>query len=374
MLRILGLMAGLALGAAAETERVYFGTSGNGEAKGIYTAEFDPETGAISGLKLAAAAPNPGFLVMAPDGKHLYATSSTKPAGGGRPTGAVAAFSVQDDGTLEEMNRRESGGGTCFVTIDPSGRCLLSANYGDGSVASFPVEKDGSVGERASYFKHEGSSVNPDRQKEPHAHSFYPGPDNRRAYAPDLGIDRVKIYALDVSSGKTTAEGEAKTTPGSGPRHLKFSPDGKRAYVMGEMSLTVLVYDRDPEMGGLTLVQEAGVLAEGADGGGMTCSEILISPDGRFVYTANRDVAGKGRDSVTTFAVGDDGRLSRKAEVPAEVVIPRNIQLSPDGKWLLVAGQQSGGVPVFRIGDDGTPAYAGHRAEVPQAMCIVFAP
>lgn len=360
MKRILGtMMALLAVHATAETKRVYFGTSGHGPAKGIYTAMFDTESGAVSDLKLAVESRDPSFLVMAKDGKHLYSTG-------------VAAYTVKEDGTLAPVNRQRAG--SCFVTLDPTGRTLLSADYGDGSVVSFPVAEDGSLGERVSYHKHEGSGPNKERQDRPHAHSFYPGPDNRFAYAPDLGIDQVVIYSLDPAAAEVKPVGKADTPPGAGPRHMKFSIDGKHAYVMGELSLKVMVYDRDAETGGLTLTQDVSVLADGADGSGMTCSEILVSPDGKFVFTANRDVAGQGRDTVTTFAIGDGGKLTRLHEVPAEVEIPRNIQLSPDGKWLLVAGQTSGGVPVFKVGDDGKPAFTGHRADVPQAMCIVFAP
>ncbi|MBB5350270.1 6-phosphogluconolactonase [Haloferula luteola] len=375
MHKLIGLtLALLAVSATAESRRVYIGTTGQGPAKGIYVADFDLVTGTLSGLKLATAAPNPGFLVMASNGKHLYATSSTSATGSQRSTGAVAAFSVETDGTLQEINRQESGGGTCFVTLDASGQVLLAANYGEGSVSSFPIKGDGSIGPRASHFVHQGSSINPDRQKEPHAHSFYPGPDHLRAYAPDLGIDQVVIYTLDPTTAEVSREGFAKTTPGSGPRHMKFSPDGQHAYVMGEMSLSVMTYSRNPATGALDFQQETRVLAEGDSGDGMTCSEILVSTDGKHLYTANRDVAGKGRDSLTTLVIGEDGSVTRQSEVAAEVRIPRNIQLSPDGNWLLVAGQESGGVPVFRLGSDGTPTSFGHRADVHGAMCIVFAP
>ncbi len=115
------------------------------------------------------------------------------------------------------------------------------------------------------------------------------------------------------------------------------------------------------------------MLPEGSDKEGMTCSEILVSKDGKHVYTANRDVADKGRDSLTMLAV-DDGKLTRKQTVPAEVKIPRNINLSPSGKWLLVAGQNQGGVPVFSLADDGMLKFTGNRADLAAAMCIVFAP
>ena len=359
---------------ATETQRVWLGTTGKDEAKGIYTAKFDPQTGKLSEPTLAAEVPRPGFLTLSKDGKFLYSTSMTLGGEDVRPTGAVAAFAIEG-ATLKELSRQESGGsGPCFVALDATGKTLMVANYGGGSVASFPVNPDGSLEPLNSLGQHEGSSVNPRRQEGPHAHSIYAGPDNRFAYAPDLGIDQVVIYALDPKAATLTPAGSAKTPPGSGPRHMKFGHDGKQAYVLGELDLTVIVYDRKAESGQLTRKQVLSVLPEDDDDSKMSCSEILVSADGKFVYTANRDVGGRGRDSLSTFSVGADGQLKRIQTVPAEVSIPRNIQLSPDGRWLLVAGQKGGGVPVFRVGDDGRLKFSGQRAELPGAMCIVFAP
>ena len=367
------LTTGLGLaGVFGESQRVYFGTTGAGEAKGIYVAEFDITNGRIENLRLAAEAPNPGFIAISPDGGSLYATSEIPAPGNDRPMGAVSAFAIENDGFLRELGRRESGAGPCFVAIDATGRTLLSANYGGGSVASYLIGGDGSLGPRASYFRHEGASTHPQRQRGPHAHAIYPGPDNRFAYAPDLGIDEVVIYALDPATAKLTPAGTAKTPPGSGPRHMKFSPDGKHAFVLGELDLTVIVYARDARDGSLHLKHAVSVLPEGTDSGGMTCSEILVSRDGNLIYTANRDTEGRGRDSLSLLDAGEDGQLKRIHTTAAEVAIPRNIQLSPDGRWLLVAGQQSGGVPVFRVDENGIPSFTGHRADVPAAMCIVF--
>lgn len=355
-----------------ESQRVYFGTTGAGEAKGIYVAEFDTKNGQIENLRLAAETPKPGFLAISQDGKALYATSEIPATGNERAMGAVSAFAIESDGSLRELGRRESGAGPCFVALDVTGRTLLSANYGGGSVASYLIGEDGSIGPRTSYFSHEGSSVHPQRQRGPHAHAIYPGPDNHFAYAPDLGIDEVVIYALDPTTAKLTPAGTAKTPPGSGPRHMKFSPDGKHAFVLGELDLTVIVYARDAADGSLQLKHAVSVLPEGADPAGMTCSEILVSQNGNFIYTANRDTEGRGRDTLSVLAVGEEGELKRIHTTAAEVEIPRNIQLSLDGRWLLVAGQQSGGVPVFRLDENGIPFFTGHRADVPAAMCIVF--
>lgn len=305
---IISLLAGCLAAAFAlgDVQRVYFGTTGAGEAKGIYVADFDAESGRIENLRLALETPKPGFLTISPDAGSLYATSMLATSGDEPPMGAVAAFAIKDDGSLRELGRRESGAGPCFVALDATGRTLLSANYGGGSVAAYLLGEDGSIGPRASYFRHEGSSIHP-RQRAPHAHSIYPGPDNRFAYAPDLGIDEVVIYALDPATAKLTPAGTARTPPGSGPRHMKFSPDGKHAFVLGELSLTVIVYARDEGDGGLRLQRVVGVLPDDADPEGMTCSEILVSRDGKFIYTANRDTTKRGRDSLSVLAVSEQG-------------------------------------------------------------------
>lgn len=368
---VLGVM-GVA-GAWAEKLDVYIGTRGQGESKGIYLSEIDTATGALAAPKLAVEVANPGFLVLSKNGKYLYSTARSQGQGGERGMDAVAWYTVQGDGMLK-LGHFESarGKGPCHVSLDATNKVLMVANYGSGSVALLPVREDGSIYRSPSDHQHEGSSVNKRRQSGPHAHSIYAGPDNKFAYAPDLGIDQVVIYELSPQVVSMHRVGEAKMPPGSGPRHMKFGKDGKEAYVLSELTLTVVVFDRNAEDGSLAQKQVVSVLPEGATKDGMTCSEILVSPDGKFVYTANRDTAGKGRDSLSVLTVGEGGKLTLLQNVPAKVNIPRNINLSPDGKWLLVAGQKSGNVPVFAVGKDGKLSPTDHEIKVPDAMCIVF--
>jgi len=363
-----GLFAGMVLSvASAESVRVFFGTGGK---EGIHTALFDEEKGTLSGMELAAEASGAGFLALTRDGRSLYSTA----AGEGRE-GAVASYAIEEDGGLDLRNKASSkGSGPCFVGLDQTDRMLMVANYGSGGVAAFEIAEDGSLKESDSFFQHEGSSVNPRRQKAPHAHSIYAGPDNRFAYAPDLGTDEVVIYEMTPEKGKLAKAGAGEMPAGAGPRHMKFSKDGKQAFVLSELTLTVVVFDRDQKTGVLTQKQEVSVLPDGEPIDGMTCSEILVSQDGSHVYTANRDTAGKGRDSLSLLLVGEGGLLTRSQTVPAEVEIPRNINLSPGGDWLLVAGQKAGGVPVFAVADDGKLSFSKHRAELKSAMCIVFLP
>ena len=356
-----------------ESVRVYLGTQGRGESKGIYMTELDMETGGLAAPKLAAEVGNPGFLVMSPDGKHLFSTARAPGVDGNKGYDAVAGFVVQEDGLLKLRNYQQAHGkGPCFVSLDATGKVLFVANYGSGSVAAFPVLEDGGLYRSRSQNQHEGSSVNERRQKGPHAHSIYVGPDNEFAYAPDLGTDEVVIYELHVGGAAMHEIGAAKMPPGSGPRHMKFGKDGKQAYVLSEMLINVVVFDRVGKDGALKQKEVVSVLPEGVSKEGMSCSEILVSKDGKFVYTANRDTTGQGRDTLSVLTVGEGGKLTLLDTVPAEVSIPRNINLSPDGKWLLVAGQKSGGVPTFAVGADGRLRFSGKRIALENAMCVVF--
>lgn len=366
MIFVTALAGVLAGSLPAETIKVYLGTQGRGDSKGIYVCDFDTATGDLSKPKLAAELAGCGFVALHPSKKYLYSTA--------RADGnAVAAFKIRKDGTLMPINTQPSeGNGPCHVSVDATGSCLLVANYGSGSVAALKIDEDGSLVKSSSTHQHKGSSVNESRQKGPHAHSFYAGPDNKFAYSPDLGIDKVMIYQLDAESATLTKAGAAKTAPGAGPRHMKFGKDGKQSYVLNEMHLTVSVFDRDSKTGLLKEKQIANCLDKGTDHNGMSCSEIRVHPGGKHVYTANRDVAGKGRDSISVFEVQEGGKLNLIQVEPAKVEIPRNINLSPGGNWLLVAGQRSGNVPVFRIGKDGKLKFSGNEVKVANAMCVEF--
>ena len=353
--------------AIAGITKVYLGTQGRGESKGIYLCDLNTETGALSKPRLAANLSGCGFLAIHPGRKHLYSTAR----GDGNQ---VAAFHIRDDYTLTPINLQPSeGNGPCHVSLDATGNCLMVANYGSGSVAALRIDEDGSLAKSSSAHQHEGSSVNEKRQKGPHAHSIYPGPANKFAYAPDLGIDKVMIYSLDPETASLRKVGAADTRAGAGPRHMKFGSDGKQAYVLTELFLTVAVYDRDPETGLLgSSKQEVSCLPEGTEPGGMSCSEIRVHPSGKYLYAANRDVKGAGRDSISVFEVLAGGRIKLIQNISAKVEIPRNIGVDPDGKWLLVAGQRSGNVPVFRIRNDGTLQDNGNEVRVANAMCVEF--
>ena len=354
---VLGMMALV----DAEELPVWFGTG----ADGIYFAKLNVSSGKLTPPRRAVEVKGPSFLVLKPEGGVLYAVAREK------EKNRVLSYRITEEFGLDLTSEQDSGGlGPCHVDITEDGKTVLVANYRSGSASSYPVAADGTLGEMASVHQHEGSSVHERRQENPHAHGFFAGP-NSKGYVPDLGIDQVVIYDIEAESGKTSKVSGWKMPPGTGPRHLKFGKDGKQVYVLGEMNLTVVVGDLDKE-GIPEQVQVIDVLPEGGDISSMTCSEIRVHPNGRFVYAAVRDSRGEGRERLTVFEVVKDGKLERIQSVPAQCSIPRNFAVDPSGKWLLVTGQKSNKVLVFPVKEDGRLGSAVQQVEVPQPMCVIY--
>ena len=336
---------------------------------GIYLSHLDGQTGSLSKPELVSNIGGAGFLAKHPTHPYLYATGHIE-----KGVGCVAAYKIHSDGKLVEIGKQAAKGKKlCHVSLDATSKVLMVANYSEGNVVSFPLNQDGTIGKVASFHKHVGSSVHPTRQNQPHAHSIYSGPSNKFAYAPDLGIDKIMIYAIEPDTAKLTHIGFSQSPAGSGPRHMKFGKNGKQAYVLNELTLSISVFDQNPVSGKLTPKQLVSTLPEGADKTAMSCSEIRVSKDGKFIYCANRNLTETGRDSISVFSVGGGGKIARIQTIGAEVWIPRNINLDPSGKWLLVAGQKSNNVPVFKVDKTtGMLSYTGNKIEIPKAMCIEF--
>ena len=220
--------------AQAERYRVFVGTYTGGDSisKGVYSCEFDAETGKLSEPVLAAELINPSFLAIHPSGKYLYAVNEVS-EGPGRGNGAVTALTINADGTLTKINHQASeGGAPCHCNVDSTGTNLLIANYGGGNVAVYPISEDGSLKPVSCNIQHEGSSIDKSRQGAPHAHSINISSDNKFAYAADLGLDKIMIYKLDAEAHTLTPASQpaALVTPGGGPRHFAIHPSSKFAY------------------------------------------------------------------------------------------------------------------------------------------------
>ena len=353
----------------AEPLPVYFGTytsRGENSSKGIYRSMLDLETGRLTNPVLAAEARNPSFLEIHPNGKFLYAVSESGGAG------SVSAYAINSDtGGLKLLNQQSSGGaGPCHVSIDHAGKNVLVANYGSGSASVIPIKSDGRLGEPTGFVQHAGSSVNPGRQKGPHAHSINVSPDDRFAFVADLGIDKVMIYRLDIEKGTIVANspGFAKVKPGAGPRHFAFGPKGKYAYVINELDCTVTAFAYESASGALTEVQTITTLPSAFDGSN-SCAEVRVHPSGKFLYGSNR-----GHDSIVVFRVDPaKGMLTFVEHETADIKTPRNFNIDPTGKFCLVANQGGDSVVVFRINQKtGALEPTGHKVSIARPVCVRF--
>lgn len=341
---------------------------GSGAAKGasgkISVARFDSATGNISDLREVYQGDSPTFLASNLDKTILYAAIE-------KAEGSVAAWKVEPDGALRELNRQPtSGRGTCHVSVTPSGKWLLSADYSSGNAAVFPIQKDGSIGVKTAHVQLVGSGPNPQRQKQPHAHGIYSDPEEKFVYVVDLGTDRVWIYAFDSQGGKLTpAKPDAVLlTPGTGPRHLAFSKNGDFVFVNGELDLVIHSLKRNRETGELTPLGNWPILPPEDIAKKASTAEIFVHPQGGFVTVSTRTV-----DALVTFSISDDGTLAKVSEVPADVKVPRYFGFSPDGKWLLAAGQNDGRIVVFSVNQDtGELTRNGHEVSVQAPMAIEF--
>jgi 6-phosphogluconolactonase len=358
-------------GALAESYLVYVGTYTGPKSKGIHAYRADVSGGIIEELGLVAETPNPTFLALHPNGRYLYAANEVGEFGG-KKGGAVTGYEIDvATGKLRELNHASTvGGGPCHLVVDRTGRQVLVANYGGGSVASLPLDASGRLGEASAFHQHQGSSVNPARQKEPHGHSINVSPDNRFAFAADLGTDRVYVYPLDPSRGLSSpALASSPALPaGSGPRHLAFHPSGKFVYVINELLSTISVFTYKASDGSMTPLQTVGTLPQGFQGSSTT-AEVVVHPSGRFVYGSNR-----GHDSVAIFSVDpSSGRLTPAGHELTGGKTPRNFNFDPSGRTMWAANQSTDTIVVFRVDTEtGQLRRTGQELKVGAPVCVKF--
>lgn len=354
------------------THHLFVGTYTGPNSQGIYRIDFDAAKGTLGEPALAAKMTNPSFLAIHPDGKKLYAVGEVGESGK-RKGGAVAAFSLSAKGELAPINDQSTvGGGPCHVTVDPSGKVVVVANYGGGSVASYKVRADGGIEEHASFVQHKGGSVNKQRQETPHAHSVNTDPAGKFVYAADLGLDKVLIYSLDAGTGQLQPANppHASVAPGAGPRHFCFHPSGKYAFVINELGNTITAFRHDAATGALAEYQTISTLPGGHKGPSYT-AEVVAHPSGKFIYGSNR----RG-DSIAAFRVDEaTGKLTLAGFASEGVKEPRNFIVDPTGKWLLVGNQNADSIIVFAIDQaTGVPKPTGVSVKVGKPVCLRLLP
>jgi 6-phosphogluconolactonase len=352
---------------------VYIGTYTGGKSQGIYVSRFNPATGRLTAPELAAETASPSFLAIHPNQRFLYSVVE-KHNPTGKRIGALNAFSINPStGKLTLLNQASSGGGgSCHVAVDPSGKCLLAADYGSGTVAALPIQANGHLSEPATVIQHQGSSVNPQRQGGPHAHFITPDPANRFALACDLGLDQVLVYRLDPAKATLVPHEPpfASVKPGSGPRHLAFHPSGRFVFLISELSSTLTAFAYDAERGVLKELQTVSCLPEDFTGTS-SGAEVQVHPSGKFVYGSNR-----GHDSIAVFAFdAGSGKLTGLEYASTQGKTPRHFALDPTGRWLLAENQGSDTIVVFRVDSEtGRLTPAGQTISVGAPVCAVFLP
>ena len=380
---LVGAVAHAGAADPADGTLVYIGTYTRAGSEGIYAFRFDGRTGALGPIGLAAKTSNPSFLVVHPNGRWLYAANEDETYEG-QKSGAVSAFAIdRASGRLTLLNQQSSQGAVpCHVTLDRTGRYLLVANYTGGSVAVLPIESGGRLGRSSSVVQHTESSVNQERQREPHAHAVVMDETNRFALAADLGTDKVFVRRFDADRGVLTGiapQGQAadhaepraaSLPPGSGPRHLAFAPSYKRLYVINELSSTIGAFGWNAANGTLTAEQRVSTLPPGVSAAN-AAAEIALHPSGRFLYGSNR-----GHDSIAVFRVDPgSGALTLVEHEATGGRTPRNFAIDPSGRWLIAANQDSNSVVTFRIDQQtGALERAGNATTVPLAVCVTFVP
>lgn len=358
------LFTAASIAIAAADYLVYVGTYTGEKSKGIYAFRMSKE-GKLAPLGLVAETPSPSFLAIHPKRDFLYAANE-------KNDGSVSAFAIdRATGRLNFLNDQPShGAGPCHLVVDDSGKTVMVANYGAGSVAAYPIDKDGRLGEATAKIQHQGSSVDPRRQKGPHAHHITTDPGNRFVLVCDLGLDKVLIYRFDPNKSSLIAKDPAfgALAPGAGPRHLAFHPKGGFAYVNNEMNSTLTAFKYDRKRGALEQLHTVSTLPDNSAVRNST-AEIEVHPSGKFVYVSNR-----GHDSIAAYSI--DQKTGKVAFIEHESTqgrTPRNFAIDPKGEFLLAENQGSDSIVVFRIDPKtGHLTPTGEKAEVGSPVCIKF--
>jgi 6-phosphogluconolactonase len=364
--------AAVAAGPGAESQRFYVAGRARGKEAGIYRGRLDLATGKVSIAGRAAEAQQPSFLALHPTGRYVYLANAMREFRG-EPGGALGAYRIEASGDLALLNEQPSRGtSTCHLTVDRTGRHLLAVNYGTGSVIVRAIGDDGRLGDATAFIQHEGHSVDPRRQKGPHAHSVNLDAANRFAFVADLGLDKVMVYRFDAAAGTLAPHDPpwVATEPGFGPRHFAFHPSGRFACVLNEMASSVTAMAYDAAAGVLTPIHTVTMLPEGFDGRN-TGAEVTVHPSGRFAYASNR-----GHDSIAIFRVDEKtGRLTPAGHASTRGKRPRHFAIDPSGRFLLAANRDSNTIVAFRIdAETGALEPTGSTAEVPGAICILMVP
>lgn len=352
-----------------------------GRGQGVYLFDVNPKTGDLSPRAVLPNASNPSYLAMHPSGKYLYSGDEINNFEG-KSSGAATAYRIdRKTNLLARLNTVSSeGAGPAYVSVHPSGKHLLVANYAGGTVAVISIKSGGSLGE-ATCVKHDEGAPGPAKAKSappgsfaisghdrPHAHMIRSDPSGRFVISTDLGMDRIFVWKFDGASGVLSPNTSVSVPPGDGPRHFAFHPNGRWMYSIQEEASTVALFDYDGDRGVLTAKQTISSLPPGFAGTNFG-SGIKLSADGAFVYAANRL-----HDSIACFAVGSDGQLAFASDTWTRGDYPRSFGIDPSGNFLYSCNQRADAITAFRINrETGGLEFTGRYTPVGTPAVIVFA-
>ncbi len=353
-----------------------------GNGRGIHLFRVDRTAGDMTPGGVYESGTSPSCLARNAAGTRLYSANETDRVGEDKE-GTVSAFAIgRANGQLRLLNTVRSGGaGPTYVSVHPSGRFLLVANYFGGSVAVLPILPDGSL-DAATDVKVDAGTLGPARaanaptgsfafsgHDRTHAHMIQADPSGRFVLHVDLGLDRIFVWRFDDRHGVLTANDPHAVSlpPGDGPRHFCFHPNRHWFYSIQEEGSNIVLFDYDSEKGRLAARQTVSTLPT-AFAGSNFCSAIIVSADGRFLYAGNRL-----HDSIAIFSIGDTGELTCVGEEWTQGNYPRSFKFDPSGRVRSCCNQRSDNVAVFRVNHHtGRLAFTGHYAPVGNPSVIVF--
>lgn len=344
------------------TEDILFGTGEvfHGKGKGISICEF--EDGKIKVIKEIPVR-NPSFLCLGRKNKKIYAVNELKEYNGAFG-GGVTQISYDETYDMKiESDFQTKGTDPCHIILSPEETFLSVANFANGSVTVFPLDKSGNICKEGQLFQHQGSSVNPVRQKGPHAHSSIFAPDQNRMYVPDLGIDKVMAYRYRGAELRLDEQACISVPDGGGPRCGEFDRTGSNFYLINEISSQIIHFAYTN--GEMVYRETINTLPDEFDGHNI-CSDLHIAPNGQWLYASNR-----GHDSIVCYHVKVDGSLAFVSRTDCGGKTPRNFAIDPTGRYLLCGNQDSDKIVIFEIKSNGILCQAGEM-ETGSPVCIRF--
>jgi 6-phosphogluconolactonase len=360
------LLLAISFSGFSQDPYLFIGTYTSGKSKGIYVYRFNVSTGIGKEISTITA-PNPSYLCLSPDGKHLYATAEDVHGG------AVGAYAFEPaTGQLAFLNSQSAGGTcTCYVSEDKTGKWIFVANYCSGNMAALPVNTDGSLAPAVQVIQQVGKGKDTARQESAHLHSTIFSPEEKFLLAADLGTDKEHVYAFNPTQNIPLTEARDSVVSleaGTGPRHIAFHPLKSDVYIIGELTGTVDAFHFDKKTGKLTHFQRIRTTPESFKGDPGS-ADIHIRADGKFLYATNRG----NSNTIAVFAIRKDGRLSTKQILSVKGKHPRNFVIDPTSHFLLVANRDTDNIVIFSIDPvSGLLKATGNEISIPNPVCLKF--